>query len=89
MGFGGIGFQELLLIFLLVLLLFGAKRLPEVGKAMGKGIREFKRATKEIRSDIDLEEYEKKDGAGKGDDEEKPKEGEEPGEAGEEEKPKD
>lgn len=60
MGFGGIGFQELLLIFLLVLLLFGAKRLPEVGKAMGKGIREFKKATKEIQADVDLDDFEKK-----------------------------
>ena len=59
MGFGGIGFQELLLIFLLVLLLFGAKRLPEVGKAMGKGIREFKKATREIQSDVDLDDFEK------------------------------
>lgn len=57
---GGIGFQELLVIFLLVLLLFGAKRLPEVGKALGKGIREFKKATKEIQTDIDLDDYEKK-----------------------------
>ena len=57
---GGIGFQELLVIFLLVLLLFGAKRLPEVGKALGKGIREFKKATKEIQADIDLDDYEKK-----------------------------
>ncbi len=65
MGFGGIGIQELLLIFLLVLLLFGAKRLPEVGKAMGKGIREFKKATKEIQADIDLDEYEKKDSSKK------------------------
>jgi len=60
MGLGGIGLQELLVIFLLVLLLFGAKRLPEVGRALGKGIREFKKATREIRADVDLEEYEKK-----------------------------
>lgn len=60
MGLGGIGFQELLVIFLLVLLLFGAKRLPEVGRNLGKGIREFKKATKELTSDVDLEEYEKK-----------------------------
>ena len=55
MGLGGIGFQELLIIFLLVLLLFGAKRIPEVGKALGKGIREFKRASKEIRADVEVE----------------------------------
>jgi TatA/E family protein of Tat protein translocase len=60
MGLGGIGFQELLIIFLLVLLLFGAKRLPEVGKALGRGIREFKKATKEVQRDVDLDDYEKK-----------------------------
>ena len=41
-----IGFPELLVIALIVLLVFGAKRLPEVGAAMGKGIREFKRSLK-------------------------------------------
>ncbi|MBN1826208.1 MAG: twin-arginine translocase TatA/TatE family subunit [Candidatus Eisenbacteria bacterium] len=62
MGLGGIGFQELLIIFLLVLLLFGAKRIPEVGKALGKGIREFKRASKEIRADVEVESREEEDG---------------------------
>ncbi len=37
---------ELLVIFLVVLLLFGGKKLPEVGKALGQGIREFKKAIK-------------------------------------------
>lgn len=40
----GLGFGELLLIFAVFLLLFGAKRLPEVAQGMGKGIRDFKRA---------------------------------------------
>lgn len=39
---GGLGIWELLLIFLIVLLFFGAKRLPEIGGSLGKGIREFK-----------------------------------------------
>ncbi|HEU0014318.1 MAG TPA: twin-arginine translocase TatA/TatE family subunit [Longimicrobium sp.] len=39
----GLGFGELLLIFAVLLLLFGAKRLPELAGGMGKGIREFKR----------------------------------------------
>ncbi len=43
--FGEIGIEKLLLIFGLVLLIFGAKRLPEIGGSLGKGIREFKRAT--------------------------------------------
>jgi sec-independent protein translocase protein TatA len=40
----GLGFGELLLIFAVMLMLFGAKRLPEVAAGMGKGIRDFKRA---------------------------------------------
>lgn len=43
---------EILLIFLVVLLLFGAKRLPELFKSFGKSIREFKKATSEIEDDI-------------------------------------
>lgn len=43
----GIGFQELVVILLICLLLFGASRLPEIGRALGKGIQEFKKATKE------------------------------------------
>ena len=43
---------EMILIFLIVLLLFGAKRLPELFKSLGKSIREFKKATTEIEEDI-------------------------------------
>ena len=43
---------EILLIFLIVLLLFGAKRLPELFRSFGKSIREFKKATTEIEGDI-------------------------------------
>ncbi len=42
--FGSIGFPELLVIFLVCLLLFGAARLPEIGRSLGQGIREFKKA---------------------------------------------
>lgn len=52
----GIGTQELLIIFLIVLLLFGSSRIPEVARAMGKGIRDFKRATSEIEEDLSLKE---------------------------------
>lgn len=41
--FGNLGMWEIMLIFLLVLLLFGAKRIPEIAGSMGKGIKEFKR----------------------------------------------
>jgi sec-independent protein translocase protein TatA len=40
----GIGFGEMVLIFAVLLLVFGAKRLPEIGGAMGKSIRDFKRS---------------------------------------------
>jgi sec-independent protein translocase protein TatA len=46
--FGGLGMWELLLIFFIILLFFGARRLPEIGSSLGKGIREFKDSVKEI-----------------------------------------
>ncbi len=48
-----IGIPELLIILVVVLLVFGAKRLPEMGSAMGKGIREFKRGIKDVTKSID------------------------------------
>ena len=47
-----IGFAEMILIFLVVLLLFGAKRLPEIGSSLGKGIREFKGSMREVEREI-------------------------------------
>jgi len=41
---GNIGFSELMILMVVVLLVFGAKRLPEIGSSIGKGIREFKRS---------------------------------------------
>ncbi|MBA3344319.1 MAG: twin-arginine translocase TatA/TatE family subunit [Gemmatimonadales bacterium] len=49
---GNIGFTEIMLICLVVLLLFGAKRLPEVGASLGKGIREFKRSITDTQEAI-------------------------------------
>jgi len=48
-----IGTPELLIILVVVLLVFGAKRLPEMGAAMGKGIREFKRNITEVKQNLD------------------------------------
>lgn len=45
---GNIGFSELMIIAVIVLLLFGARRLPEIGSSIGKGIREFKRSLSDI-----------------------------------------
>ena len=42
---------ELMVILLLVMVVFGAKRLPEIGRGMGKGIREFKKSLREISED--------------------------------------
>ncbi|MGN6391410.1 MAG: Sec-independent protein translocase subunit TatA/TatB [Gemmatimonadales bacterium] len=47
-----LGFTEIMLIMVVVLLLFGAKRLPEVGASIGKGIREFKRSLSDTQEAI-------------------------------------
>jgi len=64
----GLGPWELLLIFLAVLLLFGAKRLPEIAQGLGKGIREFKKSVKdtsdEIKSSLDTDDSSKSDKPG-------------------------
>ncbi len=54
--FGGFGVWEIALIFLVILLLFGAKRLPEIGSSLGKGIREFKGSLREIENELKLPE---------------------------------
>jgi sec-independent protein translocase protein TatA len=59
MNFGNMGFMEILLILVVVLLLFGAKRLPEIGASMGKGIREFKKSISDV--DRSLREPERDD----------------------------
>ena len=45
--FGSLGLPEMLIILLIVILLFGASRLPEIGRGLGKGIRNFKESVKE------------------------------------------
>ncbi|MCH7679676.1 twin-arginine translocase TatA/TatE family subunit [candidate division KSB1 bacterium] len=55
---GSIGMPELIIIFLVVLLLFGSKRLPELAKGLGKGMRELKKATRELRDELDVSEIE-------------------------------
>ena len=49
---GGLGMQELLVILAIALLLFGGKRLPEVGKNLGKAIRGFRQAEEETRKEL-------------------------------------
>ena len=48
-----LGFQELVLILVLALIIFGPGKLPEVGLAVGKSIKEFKSATKNVKEEID------------------------------------
>jgi sec-independent protein translocase protein TatA len=50
---GGIGGTEVVLIVLAILLFFGAKRIPELARGLGRGIREFKDASKEIKDDFE------------------------------------
>ncbi|CAN5465417.1 hypothetical protein BH23BAC4_BH23BAC4_09960 [soil metagenome] len=52
---GSFGPLELLIIFLLVLLIFGAKRIPEIAKGLGRGIREFRDATTDIKKELSEE----------------------------------
>ena len=49
---GRIGAPELIFIALVIILLFGAKKLPEIGNALGKAIREFKRAGKDAQDEV-------------------------------------
>ena len=51
--FGGLGGWEILLILLVLLIFFGAKKIPELAKGLGKGIKEFKNATNEIKDEIE------------------------------------
>ncbi len=48
-----IGFSELVLILIIALVIFGPKKLPEIGKAIGVSIKEFKKATKELIEDTE------------------------------------
>lgn len=50
--FGGLGMQELLVIFLIILLLFGAKRIPDIAQGLGRGIRDFKKAMKDTSDEV-------------------------------------
>ncbi len=51
-GLFSLGGGEIILILALVLILFGAKKLPELAKGLGQGIKEFKKATNEVTNDV-------------------------------------
>lgn len=56
--FGRLGLPELILILAIALIIFGPRKLPEIGKSIGKGIREFKSATAEVQRSVNLDEEE-------------------------------
>lgn len=58
---GGLGMSEVLVIALVVLLFFGGKKIPELMKGLGKGVRSFKDGMKEIEKDIEVTPTENKD----------------------------
>src|SRR5436190_19135395 len=53
--FGSIGMPELIIIFMIALIIFGPRKLPELGKSLGKSLAEFKRASNELRNTLDEE----------------------------------
>lgn len=56
--FGNIGGWEILIIIFLILIFFGAKKIPDLAQGLGKGIKEFRKAAREIQDDISLEDKE-------------------------------
>jgi sec-independent protein translocase protein TatA len=53
--FGNIGTGEILLILLFILIFFGAKKIPDLAQGLGKGIREFRKAAREVQDDVERE----------------------------------
>jgi sec-independent protein translocase protein TatA len=52
---GNIGGQELFLILLIVLIFFGAKKLPDLARGLGQGIREFRKAARDVQEEVEKE----------------------------------
>ena len=52
MNFGNFGFMEWMIVLVIVLVLFGAKRVPEIGASLGKGIREFKKSINDVQNQV-------------------------------------
>jgi len=52
----GIGMPELIVIFVIALIILGPKKLPDLARALGKGMAEFRKATSEIKANLDIEE---------------------------------
>lgn len=61
--FGNIGATEIILVLLVILIFFGAKKIPELAQGLGKGLREFRKAARDIQDDVekDGKQIDKKD----------------------------
>jgi len=59
--FGNIGTPEIILIIVAILILFGAKKIPELARGLGKGMKEFKKAVKEVEDDIKMSDEDEKE----------------------------
>jgi sec-independent protein translocase protein TatA len=53
--FGSLGMPELIVIFVIALVVFGPRKLPELGRSLGRGIAEFKKATNELQNTLEQE----------------------------------
>ena len=53
--FGSLGMPELIVIFVIALVVFGPRKLPELGRSLGRGIAEFKKATNELQNTLEHE----------------------------------
>ncbi len=58
---GPLGWSELLIIFFIILIIFGPRKLPEVAEAMGKSIQKFKKASREVKDEIEMNTDDDKD----------------------------
>lgn len=59
--FGNIGGWEILIIIFLIVIFFGAKKIPELAQGLGKGMKEFRKAARDIQEDISLEDKKNED----------------------------
>ena len=53
----GMGHYEIIIILVVILLVFGAKRIPEMAQGLGKGIKEFRKAMKDVKDEVDISEH--------------------------------
>ena len=84
----GLGMQELIVIFVIALLIFGPKKLPELGRSLGRSIGEFKRASEELKEGLSAELSAEEENASAASREEQQAKAEAPPTVGQEEKPK-